>query len=110
MDDDFPPATTPRFWIAFSILCIAFASWVIVATCRTAAAQELCFPLPSLIDELGKKFGEVIVWEGAAENVETMLFQSPKETWTLVRVQGGNGCIIGAGKHGTPVGETGEEV
>jgi hypothetical protein len=114
--DDFPRAEPPRFWIAFSILCITFALafvMLVFNSVKADAQQQNCVPLERLITDLGEKFKERIEWQGVVNSpqgpIETMLFQSKKGTWTFVTVRGVTACILAAGESGTPIGETGED-
>lgn len=107
--DDLPDREPPRFWIAVSIFVVALALTVFMLVYNTvrAEAQQQCPPLSALVEELGTKYGERIVWEGTAPTpqgaFEIMMFQSPKGTWTIVQVQGTQACMFAAGKDGTPI-------
>jgi hypothetical protein len=111
--DDFPQKETPRFWVALCIFGVAIILAVVMSVFLTvkAHAQQQCPPLESMIDELGKKYQEQIVWQGVAPTprgpVEVMLFQSPKGTWTIIQVVGITACPLGAGTDATPI-ETGK--
>ena len=106
--DDLPPAVTPRFWIAFSILCIAFALCVVMATCTQARAQQrpLCAPAEILLRQFSEMHKERPIWEGdmpkAGGPVEFLLLQGAKNTWSLFTIEGGIACLVAAGQDAAP--------
>jgi hypothetical protein len=108
--DDLPPATTPRFWIAFSILCIAFVVAYVMAvfTSTRVEAQEqaICAPADVLFKQFGEVVKEKIIWQGAMNLeqgvLEFVLFQGEKGNWTLFVVQDGIACLRAKGEAGTP--------
>jgi hypothetical protein len=111
--DDLPPRETPRAWIAAGIFLAAFTlAFVMLVFTHVRAHAQPCPPLEAMIEELGTKYGERIVWEGTAPTpqgpIEVMLFQSDK-TWTIIQVKGISACIVAAGESGTPI-ETGRGV
>jgi hypothetical protein len=88
------------------VYAVAFA--VAIAACfylvpRAYAQQQQCPHLSALVDELGEKYGEQVIWGGTAAQgqVRFMLFQSPEGTWTFVQVQGVQACPVAAGQSGT---------
>lgn len=107
----------PRAWLWYFIgmwvlMCIA----LIMLGTGAAHAQEptKCAPLSTMIEDLGTKFGERIIWEGTMPTpsgapVAAMLFQSPRGSWTMAAVQGTNACLMAVGMDGTPI-ETGKGV
>ena len=79
-----------------------------------AMAQQQCIPVATLVDDLGERYDEQIVWQGvvAAPNggrVEIMLFQSAKGSFTIAAVQGITACILSTGQDATPI-ETGKGI
>lgn len=87
---------------------------MLVYTTVRAEAQPACEPLAKVIDDLGSKFQEQIVWEGTAvprggPPAQVLLFQSPKGTWTLLAVHGVTACLMAVGTDATPL-ETGKGV
>jgi hypothetical protein len=113
--DDLPPATTPRFWIAFSILCIAFVVAYVMAvfTSTRVEAQErqVCGPAEILLRQFSEIHKERPVWEGTVHSetgpVEVILLQGDKNTWTLFAIQGVTACILASGKDATPIADKG---
>ena len=65
----------------------------------------LCLPHDNVVDVLGKKHGETVVWVGldaAGQLVE--VFASEGGTWTLaVSAPGGLTCLLSAGTKGQSV-------
>lgn len=114
MDDDLPPATPPRFWIAFSILCIALAAAfvMVVFTSTRVEAQEQprCGPAEVLLRQFAEIHKERVVWEGVVPRdngpIEVILMQSDKNTWTLFSVEGSVegpiACIVASGRDANP--------
>ena len=105
--DDFPTREPPRFWIAFSILCAAFALAFIMLVYSSirAEAQEqapICAPLSHLVPAWEEVHKEKIVWEGVMPTpqgpLEFVLFQSDKGGWSLFVVQGGIACLRAGGR------------
>jgi len=115
--DDLPEKEPPRVWIAAGIflaaLTLAFVM-LVYTSINAHAQQQRCTSLSTLIEDLGTKLQQRIVWEGTIPTpsgtpVEAMLFQSPKGTWTLIAVQGVTACLMAAGANATPI-ETGKGV
>jgi len=108
--DDLPPATTPRFWIAFTILCltfvVAFVMAVFSSTEVKAQDRAICAPADILFKQFSEVVKEKIIWEGqmALEQgvLEFVLFQGEKGNWTLFVVQDGIACLRAKGEAGTP--------
>lgn len=107
--DDYPQER-PRFWIAFSILCIALAvAFVMVVFTSTrveAQEQPLCAPADILFKQFEAVVKEKIIWEGTMPVeqgvLEFVLFQNEKGNWTLFVVQDGIACLRARGEAGTP--------
>lgn len=82
---------------------------LLLSTTKASAQpmQIVCMPLAGLVDLLKLTKGEEKAWEGTSlirgHKVVTMLFQSPKNTWTLAATQGTQACIMGMGTEATPV-------
>lgn len=113
--DDLPERETPRVWIAAGIFlaAITLAFVMLVYNSIQAHAQQVqCAPIRSVVDMLAVS-KERVLWGGVTKTAqgvsEILLFQSPQETWTLVTVQNGIGCIVAEGRDGTPI-ETGRGV
>lgn len=91
-------------WVLISVALIMLGT-------GTARAQQPCPPLEAMIEELGQKYQERIVWQGVAPSprgpVEVMLFQSPKGTWTILQVVGITACPIAGGTDATPLNDRG---
>lgn len=109
MDDK--PATA-WLWYLIGIWALIGVALIMLGT-GMARAQEQCPPLEAMIEELGQKYQERIVWQGVAPSprgpVEIMLFQSPKGTWSILQVVGITACPIAGGTDATPI-ETGKGV
>lgn len=94
-------------WYFIGLLALIGVALIMLGS-GTANAQPKCMDLSTLVDELGEKYGEVIVWAGnmrtppGAPEVKVMKFQSPKGTWTLVAVQGIQACFMSVGDGATP--------
>jgi len=108
-DSDLPPATTPRFWIAFTILCLTFVVAFVMAVfssteVKAQERQVRCGPIRTVVDLLAVS-KERVMWSGVTAQgaAELLLFQSPRETWSMVTVQNGIGCIVETGNAGTPI-------
>jgi hypothetical protein len=107
--DDFP-RESPRFWVALCIFGVALILAVVMSVILTvkAHAQEiLCEPMPTMVKRLGVA-KELIAWSGVTvapdgSPIELLIFQSSRGTWSLVRIIGPTGCIIGKGNAGTPI-------
>lgn len=107
--DDFPQER-PRFWIAFSILCIALAAaFVMVVFTSTrveAREQPLCAPAEVLLRQFSEIHKERPIWEGVVPQetgpIEIILMQSEKNTWTMFTIRGGIACIIASGQDANP--------
>lgn len=108
--DDLPPSTTPRFWVAFSVLCITFALSVIMAIVSStrvhAQDRALCGPAAALFPQYSKALKEKIIWEGNVKLdqgvLEFVLFQSEAGNWSLFVVQDGMACLRAQGQNGVP--------
>lgn len=89
-------------------ICLSVGGLLFVATKADAQPMQIvCMPLAGLVDLLKLTKGEEKAWEGVSlvrgHKVTTMLFQSPKNTWTLAATQGTQACIMGMGTEATPV-------
>lgn len=99
-----------KAWVWYIVGLVAlFGAALIMLGTGTAHSQPACEPLAKVIDDLGSKFQEQIVWEGIAVSprggppVQALLFQSPKGTWTMIAVQGITACLMAAGTDATPL-------
>lgn len=107
--DDFPQER-PRFWIAFSILCVAVAVaiFMVVFTSTRVEAQEqpLCAPAEVLLRQFSEIHKERPIWEGVVPQetgpIEIILLQGEKNTWTMFTIRGGIACIIASGQDANP--------
>ena len=96
-----------RAWTAFlAMVATGLLANLLLLTPAKAQASN-CFPLESLIEAVGGKLGQELVWTGItpAPNtaVRVMLFQSQSGAWTLVAAHGVTACIIGFGREGEAV-------
>ena len=122
--DKLKPSLTPGFLVAFSILCITFALFFIMAvvTATNAHAQQPppCARMETIVRGMLEQFHESLIWQGikttAQGPTETFLFQSQDgKTWTQVDVVGKDengkpiGCFVGVGTNGNP-NDTGKGV
>lgn len=114
--DDFP-RETPRFWIAFGILCVAAAFCAIMAATTQAHAQEVDLPICGPGDAIIRQIKEVkkqrTAWEGVitlpgAPPAEAILTQDRKGNWSLFVVGPQGTCLIWIGEGGTAPIETGD--
>lgn len=107
--DDFP-RDPPRFWIAFSLFCAAFALAVIMSVYLTVRAEaqdrSICAPAAALFPQYSAALKEKIIWEGNVKLeqgvLEFVLFQGETGKWTLFIVQDGIACLRAQGQNGTP--------
>ena len=104
----------PKAWLWYFVgLGFLIGVALVMLGTGTAKAQQQCPPLESMIEELGNKYQEQIVWQGVTPTqrgpIEVMLFQSPKGTWTILQVVGITACILRAGVDATPI-QTGKGV
>lgn len=89
-------------------VALSIGGLLFVATKADAQPMQIvCMPLAGLVDLLKLTKGEEKAWEGTSlirgHKVTTMLFQSPRNTWTLAATQGTQACIMGMGTEATPV-------
>lgn len=114
--EDFPQER-PRFWIAFSILCIAVAVaiFMVVFTSTRVEAQEqppACFHVDGMVANMEEYFHARLIWQGVKSTphgqIETFLFQAQDGTWAQVDVLGKDptgkpvGCFVANGTNGVP--------
>jgi hypothetical protein len=105
--DDLPPSTTPRFWIAFTILCVAFVvAFFMAATTQANAQQMLCAPADAFIKQMVEVKKQMPVWEGVIPvegqpPAEALIMQSETE-WSLFFIQEGRACLVAAGTDANP--------
>ena len=87
----------PRFWIAFSILCITFALCFVMLVYNSVQAHAQqpppCARMETIVKGMLEQFHERKIWQGikstAQGPTETFLFQSQDgKTWTQVDVVG----------------------
>lgn len=78
-----------RFWIAFSILLLAFAVFTVMSVWMTveahAQAQPACMPYPDLTKTLADAYGESPAGSGIMQSGKSvmLIFVSPKgQSWT----------------------------
>jgi hypothetical protein len=112
--DDLPRAEPPRFWIAFSILCITFALCFVMLVFNSvqahAQATPVCAPAEILLRQFSEIHKERVIWEGVVPQetgpIELILMQGDKNTWTLFSIQGSvNGpiaCVVTSGRDANP--------
>jgi hypothetical protein len=109
--DDLPRAEPPRFWIAFSILCITFALAFVMLVFNSVRADaqdgSICAPADVLFRQFSEVVKEKIIWEGTMKLeqgvLQFVLFQSESGgNWTLFTVQEGIACLRAKGEAGTP--------
>lgn len=109
-NDDLPPSATPRFLIAFSILCITFAlafGMAVFHSTQAHAQQLLCVPGDALIRQTMEVKKEHPVWEGTIPvegqpPAEAVLTQSEKGGWSFFLIQNGTACLLFAGTDANP--------
>jgi hypothetical protein len=100
----------PRFWIAFSILCITFALCFVMLvfnSVRADAQELLCVPGDALIRQTMEVKKQVPVWEGTIPvegqpPAEAVLTQSEKGGWSIFLIQNGTACLLFAGTDANP--------
>jgi hypothetical protein len=110
--DDLPPSITPRFWIAFGILCITFALAFVMAVYSSvdARAQEhaqICAPAEVLLRQFSETHKKRVIWQGVVPQetgrpIEIVLMQGEKNTWTMFTLTAGVACIVASGKDANP--------
>ena len=109
MDEKLPDEKPARAWLWYFIAMVALIGVALVMLgTGTAKAQPQpqirCGPIRAVVDLLAVS-QERVMWSGVVEQgtAEILLFQSPRETWSLVTVQKGIGCIVEKGNAGTPI-------
>lgn len=116
--DNLKPSLTPRFIIAFGILCITFALFfvmVVVTSTSVHAQQLLCVPGDALIRQTIEVKKQRPVWEGqipveGQAPAELVLTQSAKGEWSLFIISDGTACLLFVGGDANPPIETGKGV
>jgi hypothetical protein len=96
--------------VLYLIILGAAVSLLMSINLSRAQKGRMCQPIAQLAQTLKDGFQEVPIWGGTTlpsseggSPFETIFFQSPKNSWSVVVVQKGVGCIVAAGIDGTPI-------